>query len=309
MYCCSDSIPSKYSPVDTNEGNSGIARTSKSDMFPGLRRSQPQEGIASDKIPIKFSPTGGNALKEYTATSEPSHILAVTVPMDASPGQILHVKPPNSEEQMIQVTIPPGLSPGSTFHVSYAHKYHQYEGSISKPKMSSMNASQIAEPSSSTPTESIPTTSPYSSTVHGAASIEVRDYNLSQNPNLDHAIIKEDLSTKSGHSVNSNDYHPTLILVKVPPGVSPGSTIRVQVPSTSENRQIDAVVPPGVSEFYVTYNPNDAQKNADNEKLVLVKVPEGVTPGSIIHVEVNGSDQKIEAVVPHEVTEFYVAYR
>lgn len=48
------------------------------------------------------------------------------------------------------------------------------------------------------------------------------------------------------------------MLVKVPPGVSPGTTIQVQIPG--ENRMVSAQVPPEVSEFHVAYEPS--QRNS-----------------------------------------------
>ena len=43
-------------------------------------------------------------------------------------------------------------------------------------------------------------------------------------------------------------------------------------------------------------------------KMILVKVPPEVSPGSKIHVKVPGEDKTIEATVPYGVKEFHVSY-
>jgi hypothetical protein len=48
-----------------------------------------------------------------------------------------------------------------------------------------------------------------------------------------------------------------LLLVRVPPGVLPGSTLHVNIPD-EPGRVIAATVPPNVSEFYVSYQPHNA---------------------------------------------------
>ena len=51
------------------------------------------------------------------------------------------------------------------------------------------------------------------------------------------------------------------MLVRVPPGTVPGSTLHVRIPGGDSNRTIAAKVPPGVSEFYVEYDNIQPQSN------------------------------------------------
>ena len=103
--------------------------------------------------------------------------------------------------------------------------------------------------------------------------------------------------------------------VKVPEGWEPGSIIHVKVPN--EDRIIAVVPPNGVSEFHVSYglaelDSGEAMSHlspADSaSKMILVKVPPEVSPGSKIHVKVPGEDKTIEATVPYGVKEFHVSY-
>jgi hypothetical protein len=51
-----------------------------------------------------------------------------------------------------------------------------------------------------------------------------------------------------------------LLLVRVPPGVSPGSTLHVNIPD-EPGRVIAATVPPNCSEFHVSYQPHNPQQS------------------------------------------------
>mmetsp|Transcript_45381 Transcript_45381/g.45809 ORF Transcript_45381/g.45809 Transcript_45381/m.45809 type:complete len:103 (+) Transcript_45381:699-1007(+) len=66
--------------------------------------------------------------------------------------------------------------------------------------------------------------------------------------------LKQPQKHKKKSTVNtSKSNSQSLLLVKVPPGTNPGSTIHVQTP---DNETIAAVVPPGgVNEFHVSYYP------------------------------------------------------
>lgn len=135
----------------------------------------------------------------------------------------------------------------------------------------------------------------------------------------------------------------SLLLVQVPPGTQPGDIIHVQIPG--EDRVIAAQVPPDVSEFHVSYEPSPtpirfnssspafiqppknqytytetssmtnrgsnnyhemARSYSSPSKMVLVQVPEGAQPGSVIQVQVPGENRVIMAQVPPDAREFYV---
>ena len=115
-----------------------------------------------------------------------------------------------------------------------------------------------------------------------------------------------------------------LVKVTVPPGTEPGSTIHVQVPG--ENRLVAAQVPPHCTEFHVQYDPRETPTStvlespvtqqiswppppAQDNKLLLVRVPRGTPAGSRLHVQVpNEHGRLVEAKVPPNVSEFYVSY-
>ena len=314
MFCCSNSVPSKYSPVETNEVEA--PKNYHSTVFPGLRRNHHHEDRdAKFIVPEKFSATRGNALKEYVEKSRVSKLLEVTVPHNSSSGQILHVKTPDSDNQIIEVKIPPGLFPGSVFHVRYedtpklqdnSKKFNQAEIlSTNHCEADSKNdrSSSILKPSSN---ESTPGSYYYD--VASAPSSLRTHYSTHEQEYTNKRQASIELPPQSSIE-STNQYQSSLILVKVPSGVSPGSTILVEIPGSDGRRQVEAVVPSGVNEFYIAYNPYDADKKTCNEKLIHVKVPEGVTPGTMISVQVRGEDKNIQAIVPHGVTEFYVSYK
>jgi len=64
------------------------------------------------------------------------------------------------------------------------------------------------------------------------------------------------------NTLQETDCGQKLLLVTVPPGMSPGNSIHVFIPD-EPGRIISATVPPNVSEFYLEYIPNDS--NATNK--------------------------------------------
>lgn len=124
-------------------------------------------------------------------------------------------------------------------------------------------------------------------------------------------------------SHNNDNLGMRLVKVVVPPGTMPGSTIHVQVPG--ENRLVAAQVPPNCTEFHIQYDPRETPTSSVMEspmaqprswtptrqetKVLLVRVPRGTPPGSILHVQVpNEHGRLLEARVPPHVSEFYVSY-
>ena len=104
-----------------------------------------------------------------------------------------------------------------------------------------------------------------------------------------------------------------IMKVQVPPGMPAGSTIYVEVPG--ENRTIAAHIPPGVTEFHVAYQSGVVNNNSTNpqappgQKLLLVRVPPGTSPGTAMHVSIPDEPGRvISATVPPNVSEFHVSY-
>jgi hypothetical protein len=122
--------------------------------------------------------------------------------------------------------------------------------------------------------------------------------------------------------------HQQLILVHVPPGLSAGKTMHVEVPG--ENRTLSVQIPPNVDTFHVSYTPRQnqhamsppppstytqnqnvsRQQSPTGQKLLLVRVPPGTPAGTTLHVSVPDEPGRILAaqVPPGNVSEFHVSY-
>ena len=141
MLCCAESFltkpGNKYAPVDTevvgpNNGNVTSASGRGKDpgeedisYFPGMRRrnnvplKQSKDGDVNSDVPDRFTTTRGNALQEYIPidSSKEKETMAVTVPPQATPGEMIHAVTPDG--QTLQLTVPPSLVSGNVFYVEY----------------------------------------------------------------------------------------------------------------------------------------------------------------------------------------------
>ena len=122
-----------------------------------------------------------------------------------------------------------------------------------------------------------------------------------------------------------NDVPPRVLKVRVPPGIESGTTMKIRVPD-EDHRILAVTVPPNVSEFYASYIPRKTsakEKNGissvtasevvsgsvPNQKFLLVNVPPGTAPGTLIHVSVPDEPGRLLAAeVPAGVSQFHVTY-
>jgi hypothetical protein len=129
------------------------------------------------------------------------------------------------------------------------------------------------------------------------------------------------------HNNKTRETNQHLILVQVPPGLSAGKTMHVEVPG--ENRTLSVQIPPNVETFHVSYTPRlnqqpmtppaplgqnhhitTRQQSPTGQKLLLVRVPPGTPAGTTLHVSVPDEPGRILAaqVPPGNVSEFHVSY-
>lgn len=122
-------------------------------------------------------------------------------------------------------------------------------------------------------------------------------------------------ATVESPTSSTDRLHQKLLLVQVPPGMPPGSSLQVEIPG--ENRTLTAQVPPGgVQSFHVAYSPRPQQQSSlvgddkNKSKLLLVRVPPGTAPGTTLHVSIPDEPGRILAaqVPAGNVPEFHVSY-
>ena len=239
------------------------------------------------------------------------------------PGQILQVSAPDGS-RTVMATIPQGMAPGQSFLVSFP--LDKFSGNIDQGSDDAAISQGSSQRPISTPvTASIAPAQPQTP-------IDLTSFPFSQaldNPPQTSAAPK----TSPSNDITSGDSNDQkLLLVAVPAGTAAGATLYVQVPG--ENRTLKATVPPGVTQFHVAYQPRTAvtsqaivpisapsvptpipvnpvpsTHHESGQRLILVRVPYGTTPGSTLHVEVPDEPGRIlSAQVPPNVAEFQLAY-
>jgi len=257
---------------------------------------------------------------QYSLTPQPKlnncqQMMLVQVPPGTAPGSTLHVQPPG-ESVLIAAVVPPGVK---QFHVAY-QPTNQANTNQTFPSFEN-GCAQNAKPSAPS--------------IHYTGQLKQSQ--------IGSALHTHDQHQKVSQASSPMGEKQQVILVHVPPGTASGSTLHVQPPN--EPFLISAVVPPGVTQFPVAYQPtNDVisfespptsthfqahpiaahnpqyqnqhifpqagiQTTPENNQLkLLVKVPPGTAPGSKLHVSVPGENRVIAAVVPPGVSEFQVSY-
>jgi len=186
-------------------------------------------------------------------------VMRVQVPPGVAPGTTLHVRVPG-EDRTIAAVVPPGVS---EFQVAYdrvvsappaaekasSQPFSQALSSPAKPAAASAAASQPFSMALNNPPPTAPTmtsSQPFSASL-GGPSAPVAS-----------APLPTPMPLQQSHHSSSSE---KLILVRVPPGTAPGATLHVSIPD-EPGRLIAAKVPPGVSEFHVSYKPNQPQPSA-----------------------------------------------
>ena len=247
--------------------------------------------------------------------SQPPQLIAVTVPMGAHAGQTLRVEYGNNN-QFIEAQVPMGMAAGSTFYVQ-ANNHHTESNNHSSQPFSKALDEFDSLPESQTRTQQ----HPFNSTV-----ITRRVPPPPSDP-IPFSECLDDMSDGYGRASYTSTFNKEVVKVTVPPNTLPGSTIHVRIPG-ERNRIIAAIVPPNCTEFNVAYDPkyehdtsHDAPRRKNSplrhfakshpeQKVLLVRVPPGITAGQTIHVQIPGEPGRaVKAVVPPgDVQEFHVSY-
>lgn len=250
----------------------------------------------------------------------------VTIPAGVNENEALTVRSPDGKD-MVTAIVPMGLSEGDTFLVRFPSK-----ASTSLPIADGVRNERVQ-----------PESHEENDIIDYECMSSRGDSNTNSSPELDADI--EPLSDE-GSLVDADKPSGStqkLLLVQVPAGVRPGSTIHVEIPG--EFRTVAAMVPAGVTSFHVAYTPtvtskeesqspylpSDLPKDSPSrtstppqqapstlvnkstptgQKLLLVQIPPGATAGTILHVSVPDEPGRILAAkVPMGcVSEFHVAY-
>lgn len=179
---------------------------------------------------------------------------------------MLTVLAPDGSGRVVQARVPDGALAGHTFLVQFAPApiHVAVTGVPVDPQLAAkMNPTPPVAATTTTtaavdvpPTATAKTGTTSTSTVSGG----LTDLLLATETNAPTNQFNTNNVGDSSSNNNNNDRpmnEDGLILVRVPPGSSPGDKIRVRLP---DQRLVDAVVPPGnVSEFYL--KPPPKQQN------------------------------------------------
>lgn len=257
-------------------------------------------------------------------------LLAVTVPKGIGPGQMIAVLAPDGSRE-VKATVPGGMKAGDKFLVRLA-------APLSSDKMNTRPSNATtAEPnfahsldswlpqSHSSKQHQIETANSSIIDPHGHTPLSSPSSGA-HSPIRGHTVYGQVEAAEESRQEPEQQSHQKLLLVHVPSGVPSGSTLQVEVPG--EDRTLAAQVPPNVSSFHVAYSPRSSPKATTSsprlsfsprsgaqpqpkQKLLLVRVPAGTTPGTTLHVSVPDEPGRILAarVPPGNVSEFHVSYQ
>lgn len=271
----------------------------------------------------------------------------VTVPDGMQPGQTIAVLAPDGS-RTVKASIPTGLRPGDSFLVRLAKpirrdiQQSQAQHSIhdqTTPNFASSLDMWLSPADSKRDVES--TTHAYANKPLDKDPVESEprinhpsEENSLEEPNLKILIdpTTEEKRTDNMPALSLNTAPPEspvsphisqkLLMVQIPPGMTAGQTMHVEVPG--EGRTLTVQIPPNVDSFHVSYTPRlrqsfDAttqrdtlsrQQSPTGQKLLLVRVPAGTPAGTTLHVSVPDEPGRILAaqVPPGNVSEFHVSY-
>ena len=185
----------------------------------------------------------------------------MTVPQGVSPGQTIQVAAPDG--QLISAVVPAGMGPGSSFTM-------QYPSSMAVVPDATTHVTPVPPPAAAIPVDPI-TQKPIRAFPVNEKEQEQSNEEEIQEPITATLVEENDEQTsklvKSSPPATAPTVYPNnptipqnaannqrFLHVQVPPGTPAGSTIHVQIPGEN-GRMLAAVVPPGVSQFQVAYEP------------------------------------------------------
>jgi hypothetical protein len=255
----------KYSSLSSVEGKYVTAHDDYS-TYPAMRRpiDNLPKGPPSDKVLIR---TGGNALQAVSRqTLEHNGLMAVSVPESLVPGDNLLVRAPDGSDRVISVVLPDGARPGHTFLVKIPAEEAAPIVAMGIPVQADLLGIDTA---SQQQNQNYGRTDGGGVQVVVGHDIESTDLRLAEESSplehvhdVSHQQPSSELELAPGRDTmqyrrNTNSApestDPNVILIKVPPGATPGTKFRVRVP---DGRTVDATVPPGnVQEFYLRLPP------------------------------------------------------
>ncbi|GAX24225.1 hypothetical protein FisN_4Lh320 [Fistulifera solaris] len=281
----------------------------------------PLEPILSDFETIQVDEFDKKTVVATVPSSE--LIVSVTIPPGVNENDTLTVRSPDGNETVTAI-VPMGLSEGDTFLVRFPSNT-----STSLPIADGVRPERV-QPESQGGNNAI-------------SSKETEPEQLNDLSSDEGSLEEDEKLTTSVEEQLYNEDKPLgctqkLLLVHVPEGVRPGSTIHVEIPG--EFRTVAAKIPAGVTSFHVAYTPTITQKEEfqspyiphhlpqrasppqqapstlvnkstpSGQKLLLVQIPPGATAGTTLHVSVPDEPGRILAAkVPLGcISEFHVAY-
>jgi hypothetical protein len=144
----------------------------------------------------------------------------------------------NNDKRLVRVTVPPNVQPGTKIHVQVPGENRIIEAQI-PANCKEFYVQYDPKPSINTP---------FSVTLSPPAMLQ-QHYTYSHNQTMNP-------TTTNTTYTSSHSQQPKLLLVQVPPGVSAGMMLHVEIPD-EPGRILSARVPPGnVRQFHVSYIPN-----------------------------------------------------
>jgi hypothetical protein len=210
--------------------------------------------------------TGGNALQAVDQRAlESEHVFSVIIPEGVLPGQTIFVVVPDGSGRFVSVVVPDGCFPGHNLLVKAPppvvatgvpvdeSQILVVQGEEPSDLLLAEEGQGVSEQQTAQTDEETREIEMMNQTAQQAAGTQQRSANAQSTPSQQHDRF----------------------LIRVPPGVAPGSKIRVRL---SDGRMIDVAVPPGeVSQFFVEV-PRSSNRQNWHDSPVAYAAPMVVAP-------------------------------